>query len=93
MSRSQVRIPSQALIKIINCVVICHAVFLFTYLKLWNAIPPQIPVIFKNFIARITRNTALSFYRRKHRIKRGADTNDQTFDENEAFAFYPAEYF
>lgn len=52
-----------------------------TYLKMWKNIPPQIPVVFKNFIARITRNTALHLYEKKHRIKRGADTVELALSE------------
>lgn len=52
-----------------------------TYMKLWNSIPPQIPVILKNYIAKITRNTALQFYRMKHRLKRGGDTVELALSE------------
>lgn len=39
-----------------------------TYLKLWNAIPPQRPNVLKIFIARITRNLAIDKYRKiKHK--------------------------
>lgn len=52
-----------------------------TYLKLWNSIPPQIPVFFNNYIARITRNTAIYFYKKKHRLKRGSDTVELALSE------------
>ena len=52
-----------------------------TYLKLWNSIPPQIPAILKNYIAKIARNTALQFYRMKHRLKRGGDTVEIALSE------------
>lgn len=52
-----------------------------TYMKLWNSIPPQIPVILKNYIAKIARNTALHFYRMKHRMKRGGDTVELALSE------------
>lgn len=52
-----------------------------TYLKLWNSIPPQIPVMLANYIAKITRNTALFFYRQKHRLKRGGDTVELALSE------------
>jgi len=52
-----------------------------TYLKLWNSIPPQIPVKLANYIARITRNTALYFYNRKHRKKRGGDNAEIAISE------------
>lgn len=35
-----------------------------TYLKLWNAIPPERPNSLKNYAARITRNLAIDVYRR-----------------------------
>lgn len=35
-----------------------------TYLKLWNAIPPEQPNSLKNYAARITRNLAIDLYRR-----------------------------
>ncbi len=41
-----------------------------TYLKLWNAIPPERPDSLKNYAARITRNLAIDAYRRnKERMK------------------------
>lgn len=52
-----------------------------TYMKLWNSIPPQIPAVLKNYIAKITRNTALHFYRMKHRLKRGGDTVEIALSE------------
>ena len=42
-----------------------------TYLHTWNAIPPQRPQIFSAFLAKITRNLALTRYRSAHREKRG----------------------
>ena len=41
-----------------------------TYLKLWNSIPPDAPEFFKAYIGRITRNTALSLYRKNKAAKR-----------------------
>lgn len=39
-----------------------------TYLKTWNAIPPQKPNVFKLFLAKITRNLAIDKYRKnKHK--------------------------
>ena len=41
-----------------------------TYLKLWNSIPPECPEFFKAYIGKITRNTALSLYRKNKAAKR-----------------------
>jgi RNA polymerase sigma-70 factor (ECF subfamily) len=43
-----------------------------TYLKAWNAIPPQNPTIFSSFLGRITRNIALNKYRVNRGQKRGS---------------------
>ena len=42
-----------------------------TYLKAWNNIPPTIPDSLRAFLGRITRNLALSLYRKNHAEKRG----------------------
>ena len=41
-----------------------------TYLRTWNAIPPERPSIFHAFLAKITRNLSLDRYEREHRQKR-----------------------
>ena len=41
-----------------------------TYLRVWNSVPPKKPTAFSAFLAKITRNLALSLYRRKHAEKR-----------------------
>ena len=39
-----------------------------TYLRVWNALPPNRPSIFKAFLAKITRNLAIDIYRKnKHK--------------------------
>ncbi|QOX65371.1 RNA polymerase sigma factor [Anoxybacterium hadale] len=43
------------------------------YLKTWNAIPPQRPVVFRSFLGRITRNLSLNRYKEQHRQKRGGN--------------------
>lgn len=43
-----------------------------TYLKAWNAIPPQKPVVLKMFLAKITRNLAFSRWRKSSAQKRGS---------------------
>ena len=42
-----------------------------TYLKVWNAIPPQRPVRLAAFLGRITRNLSLNMYKAKNAQKRG----------------------
>ncbi|MBE6608091.1 MAG: RNA polymerase sigma factor [Ruminococcaceae bacterium] len=42
-----------------------------TYLKVWNAIPPQRPTFLRAFLSRITRNLAFDRCRLKMREKRG----------------------
>ncbi|NLL63220.1 MAG: sigma-70 family RNA polymerase sigma factor [Ruminococcaceae bacterium] len=43
-----------------------------TYFTVWNLIPPQVPLNFKIFLGRITKNKALDMYRKAHAEKRGA---------------------
>ncbi len=45
-----------------------------TYLKLWNSIPPEIPVSFKAYLGKIIRNSALSRYRMNKAAKRDCGT-------------------
>lgn len=40
-----------------------------TYLRVWNALPPNRPSIFKAFLAKITRNLALDKYDSKNAQK------------------------
>lgn len=42
-----------------------------TYLKLWNAIPPQRPMRFSAFLGKITRNLSLNRYKEQRVQKRG----------------------
>ena len=42
-----------------------------TYLKTWDAIPPQRPTFFSAFLGKITRNLALNKYRAQRTKKRG----------------------
>ena len=42
-----------------------------TYLKMWNAIPPQRPTRFFAFLGRITRNLSINRYRARNVQKRG----------------------
>lgn len=52
-----------------------------TYFKVWRSIPPERPEILPAFLARITRNTALSIYRRAHADKRGGGEVPLVLDE------------
>ena len=42
-----------------------------TWLRAWNAMPPQRPAILSSFLGTITRNLALDRYKAQHRGKRG----------------------
>ncbi len=44
-----------------------------TYLRAWNAIPPERPRSLSAFLCRITRNLSLDRYRMMHREKRNKD--------------------
>lgn len=45
-----------------------------TWLRAWNAMPPQLPAQLRQFFARITRNLAFDRWRRQHAEKRSAVT-------------------
>ena len=42
-----------------------------TYMKAWNTIPPQKPMVFRTFLGKITRRLAIDVFRKKHAEKRG----------------------
>lgn len=52
-----------------------------TWLRAWNAIPPERPRMFSVFLGKITRNLAIDLYRKKHREKRGAGETALVLDE------------
>lgn len=54
-----------------------------TWLKAWNAMPPERPEILRLFLGKITRNLSLNRIRDKRRIKRGGGQAELTFDELE----------
>lgn len=54
-----------------------------TYLKAWNAIPPNRPVLFKTFLGRITRNLSFNQYRKMNAEKRGNGQMNVILDELE----------
>lgn len=52
-----------------------------TYLKTWNAIPPQRPNVFPAFIGKIARNLALTRYEMQRTAKRGGGQTAAVLDE------------
>jgi len=44
-----------------------------TYLRVWNAIPPQRPAVFSSFLGRITRNLSINRYKARKSKKRSVD--------------------
>ncbi len=52
-----------------------------SYLKLWNAIPPQKPACLKSFLGKITRNLALDRWDRQKAQKRGGGELPLALDE------------
>lgn len=54
-----------------------------TYLKTWNAIPPQRPNVFQMFLAKITRNLSFSRWRKYAAQKRGGGEMELVLEELE----------
>ena len=54
-----------------------------TWIGAWNGIPPQRPRSLRLFLARITRNAALSIWRRNHAQHRGSGEVDAALEELE----------
>ncbi len=52
-----------------------------TWLRAWNAIPPARPDPMRPFLGRITRNLALSRWRKNRAAKRGGSETTICFDE------------
>ena len=52
-----------------------------TYLQVWNNIPPQRPNVFQAWLGKITRNLALSRYRKTHAEKRGGGQAELALEE------------
>lgn len=44
-----------------------------TWLRAWNAMPPERPTILSAFLGRITRNLSLDRYRQRHALRRGGE--------------------
>lgn len=54
-----------------------------TYLKTWEAIPPQRPAVLRMFLAKITRNLAFSRWRAANAQKRGRGELEVVLEELE----------
>lgn len=54
-----------------------------TYLKTWNAIPPERPIILSSFLGKITRNLSLNKYKEQRTKKRGGHEIALILDELE----------
>lgn len=52
-----------------------------TYLKVWNVVPPERPVMFKAFLGRITRNISFNLYKKMNADKRGSGQIALVLDE------------
>ena len=61
-----------------------------TYLRAWNAIPPQRPSALKVWLGRITRNLSLDRWRKKHADKRFGEETDILLGELDTCVPSPA---
>ena len=52
-----------------------------TWVKTWNAIPPERPRVLKYYLAKITRNLSINRYHQKHAARRGGYETDIVLDE------------
>lgn len=52
-----------------------------TWLKTWNAIPPQVPRCLRAFLGKITRSLAFDKYRERTSAKRGGGGAETALDE------------
>ena len=52
-----------------------------TWIQAWNTIPPQRPVHLRLYLGKITRNRALSIWRKKHAQSRGGGQVPLVLDE------------
>ncbi len=52
-----------------------------TWLRAWNAMPPQRPTILSAFLGRITRNLSLDRYKARNRAKRGGGQLNLALEE------------
>ena len=56
-----------------------------TYLKTWNAIPPALPQVFKSFLSKIIRNTAIDRFDEAKRQKRVPAELCESLEDFEGF--------
>lgn len=54
-----------------------------TWLRVWNAIPPEVPKHFQGFLAKIVRNISFDKYKARKAKKRGNGQIDVALDELE----------
>ncbi len=52
-----------------------------TYLSAWNTMPEERPDLLGSYLAAITRNHALTLYRKSHSLKRGSGQTALAIDE------------
>ena len=52
-----------------------------TWLKSWEAMPPERPKVLKYFFSAITRNLSLDYYKKSHRMKRGGGQGEVALEE------------
>ena len=52
-----------------------------TWLKVWNAVPPNEPKYWNLFLAKITRSCALDIWRKNHSQRRGSGQADLALEE------------
>lgn len=52
-----------------------------SYLRVWNAVPPERPKSLKAFLGKITRNLALHMWEKRQTKKRGADAVTVALEE------------
>jgi RNA polymerase sigma-70 factor (ECF subfamily) len=52
-----------------------------TYLRVWNAIPPERPKVFSAFIGKIIRNLSLNKYQKSSAAKRGFGQTELVYEE------------
>ncbi len=66
---------------ILSCREDCEECVNDTWLRAWNAIPPQKPEILRLFLAKITRNLSLDRWKAKAAAKRGRGEIDLALEE------------
>lgn len=54
-----------------------------TYLKAWNSMPPQKPCILSTYLGKITRQSSIDLFRKRHSLKREASQYAASLSELE----------